>query len=198
MGKSIVNAHSFKMDPSPPLALTPDSCWIQHSRAFTGTGCHSSPPTTAAPVHTHTQHVRAYVHSRLSAACTRSRFKGLCSQAHPLLYPLSISPFLILSLSLSPFIPLPLFLPPPLPPPPFTVSLTLLSSLTPLCLALGTADYLALVQNVIKENDQLPQLPPSFLPSALSLSLSLPFFFFFKCLSVFLLTLCYVLGVYRS
>ena len=101
MGKSIVNAHSFKMDPSPPLALTPDSCWIQHSRAFTGTGCHSSPPTTAAPVHTHTQHVRAYVHSRLSAACTRSRFKGLCSQAHPLLYPLSISPFLILSLSLS-------------------------------------------------------------------------------------------------
>ena len=104
MGKSIVNAHSFKMDPSPPLALTPDSCWIQHSRAFTGTGCHSSPPTTAAPVHTHTQHVRAYVHSRLSAACTRSRFKGLCSQAHPLLYPLSISPFLILSLSLHLFL----------------------------------------------------------------------------------------------
>lgn len=36
MGKSIVNAHSFKMDLSLPLHLTPDSCWIQHLRAFTG------------------------------------------------------------------------------------------------------------------------------------------------------------------
>lgn len=47
MGKSIVNAHSFKMDLS-LSPLTPDSCWIQHLLGIYGNECHS-------PSHTHSR-----------------------------------------------------------------------------------------------------------------------------------------------
>lgn len=60
--------------------------------------------------------------------------------------------------------------------PTLSPSLTLLSSFAPLRLAFSAADYLALIQNVIKENDRLPQIPLSFLPSALSSFLSVSVF----------------------
>lgn len=64
MGKSIVNAHSFKMDLGPPFALTPDSCWIQHLPAFTGM------TVTLA---------RAHAHARRQAG--RQADGGACGQA---------------------------------------------------------------------------------------------------------------------
>lgn len=139
-----------------------------------GNDCHS-------PSHTRTQTwcVWAYVHACLSAAALQAASRGSALRLITSLH-LPISPFLILSFSLSLsfhllfHLSLHLFLPPP---PSHIVSLTLLSSLSPLCLALSTTDYLAFIQNVIKENDQLPQLPPSFLPSALSS------FFFYVSLS---------------
>lgn len=140
-----------------------------------GNDCHSPPHTR-----TQTDRVCVGICARLlKRCCTPSCFKGLCSQAHhlspclhkSLSHPLSPSLSICCSTSLYISFSLPA-------PPSRIVSLTLLSSLTPLCLALSTTDYLAFIQNVIKENDQLPQLPPSFLPSALS-----SLFFMSLCLS---------------
>lgn len=120
----------------------------------------------------------------LKRCCTSSRFKGFCSQTHPLSSSLREPLSHPLSLLLFPFIPpsLSYLSTPSLSPFPFLLfPLTRRSTLIPFCLALCTADYLALIQNVIKENDQLPQLPPSFLLSA---PLSSVFCFFFMPLCV--------------
>lgn len=124
---------------------------------------------------TRTQYVWTHVHSCLSAAAlqTASRDSALRLTASPSLHKSLSHP---LSPSLSIYTPTPLYIS-------FSHPLPLIlspshSALTPLRLALSTTDYLAFIQNVIKENDQLPQLPPSFLPSALS-----SFFFMSLCLS---------------
>ena len=181
---------------SPPCAaLRPDSCWIQHSRAFTGTACHSSARTRT---HTHPllvyeyQHVHAreeaLVHSHVvsrallsdsSPSLTLSPFPSL---SHPLflspwlspslsicpyfyLIPLSISPLLSLAFSSTLFIHLSPFISPSFSLPTLVsgslalsicISISLSRSL-PL-VSPGTADYLAFVQKVIKQNDQLHQL----------------------------------------
>ena len=127
-------------------------------------------------MHTHTQtwYVWAYVCTSLSTAAHEAVFfklysssSFLCLAIRTYTFPSSppLFPFMLPSLTFfSFFLPLPLTLSP--------------SSLSPLCLALSSVDYLALIQNVIKENDQLPQLPLSFLPSVLSS--------FFQSLSFFL------------
>lgn len=130
----------------------------------------------------------AYEHRCLSAAALQAVSRGSALRLIPTLFHKSLShhPFLSHSLSLfrshSPSIYSSSSLSPTLALS-LSASRTFLPSLTPLCLDLSTTDYLARIQNVIKENDQLPQLPsslsPSFLPSALFLFL----FFFRVCLS---------------
>lgn len=135
------------------------SVTLPHTHIHTQTYRHTH---TQTHVHTQTDTHEECWYSCLSAAALQTASRGSALRLITSL-PLLKSPSHLLPLSGSfhPF----------LPPPSHIVSLTLLTH--SLRLALGTTDYLASIQNVIKENDQLPQLPPSFLPSALS---SPPFF----------------------
>lgn len=165
MGKSIVNAHSFKMDRWPASARC--SAGFLLDSAFRRLPERLPPPTppllpSSLPSTTTTG---SCVHqlARLVLVIVEGR-------------PPSARPHPLLSLPHSSHMC-------------FFFHLLLLRSprLTPLSASLSqrTADYLAFIQNVIKENDQLPQYLLSFLPPILLLLPSL-----LASLSVFHLTPC--------